>query len=156
RTRPSPMATRRRRRPWEWRAAADPGAASVRRGRSRGRPGRAAPPGGTGPPASPPPFPPSPIVCTTGRRCEHPIAVIAPRAARSGEELGAVVLAAGLGTRMRSARAKVLHELGGKPLLEWPLAAVRALGAARTVVVVGHQADEVRRVAEACGLAGLD
>ena len=43
--------------------------------------------------------------------------------------LGAIVLAAGLGTRMRSTRAKVLHELGGQPLLRYPLAAVGGLGA---------------------------
>src|SRR5262249_20538303 len=57
---------------------------------------------------------------------------------------------------LRWARAKVRTELGGKPLLQWPLAAVRALGASRTIVVVGHQADEVRRVAEASDLTGLE
>ncbi len=68
-------------------------------------------------------------------------------------QLGAVVLAAGLGTRMRSRRAKVLHELGGRPLLRYPLAALAALRPDRVAVVVGHQADEVRAVAEAA--AGL-
>jgi bifunctional UDP-N-acetylglucosamine pyrophosphorylase/glucosamine-1-phosphate N-acetyltransferase len=67
--------------------------------------------------------------------------------------LGAVVLAAGLGTRMRSRRAKVLHELGGRPMLTYPLAAVAGLGPERVAVVVGHQADGVRRVAE--GVPGL-
>jgi bifunctional UDP-N-acetylglucosamine pyrophosphorylase/glucosamine-1-phosphate N-acetyltransferase len=56
----------------------------------------------------------------------------------------AVVLAAGKGTRMRSERAKVLHEAGGQPLLAWVIAAARAAGCARIVVVVGHGADEVR------------
>jgi bifunctional UDP-N-acetylglucosamine pyrophosphorylase / glucosamine-1-phosphate N-acetyltransferase len=69
--------------------------------------------------------------------------------------LGAIVLAAGLGTRMRSTRAKVLHELGGQPLLRYPLAAVGSLGADPVVVVVGHQADAVREVARASGLAGI-
>ncbi len=69
--------------------------------------------------------------------------------------LGVIVLAAGLGTRMRSSRAKVLHELGGRPLLRYPLDAVAALGPERTVVVVGHQADAVRVAAEASGLPGL-
>src|SRR5256885_2327536 len=45
----------------------------------------------------------------------------------TGRPLGAVVLAAGLGTRMRSARAKVLHELGGRPLVRYPLDALATL-----------------------------
>jgi bifunctional UDP-N-acetylglucosamine pyrophosphorylase/glucosamine-1-phosphate N-acetyltransferase len=69
--------------------------------------------------------------------------------------LAAIVLAAGLGTRMRSARAKVLHQLGGLPLLRYPLAALGSLEPERIVVVVGHQADEVREVAEGAGLPGI-
>jgi len=57
--------------------------------------------------------------------------------------LAVVVLAAGLGTRMKSARAKVLHCLGGRPLIRHVLDAVRALSPERLVVVVGHQANEV-------------
>jgi bifunctional UDP-N-acetylglucosamine pyrophosphorylase/glucosamine-1-phosphate N-acetyltransferase len=68
---------------------------------------------------------------------------------------GAIVLAAGLGTRMKSDRAKVLHELAGRPLLHWPLAALRALGVERTVIVVGHQADQVTAAARSAGLAGV-
>ena len=56
----------------------------------------------------------------------------------------AAVLAAGLGTRMRSRRPKVLHAVGGRPLLGWVLASARAAGCERIVVVVGHGADEVR------------
>src|SRR5438876_11008501 len=56
----------------------------------------------------------------------------------------AVVLAAGEGKRMRSGRAKVLHLLAGRPLVEYPLALARAVGARGIVVVVGHQADLVR------------
>jgi bifunctional UDP-N-acetylglucosamine pyrophosphorylase/glucosamine-1-phosphate N-acetyltransferase len=62
--------------------------------------------------------------------------------------LAVVVLAAGQGTRMKSAHAKVLHGLGGKPLLRHVLDACAPLGAAHTVVVVGHQAE---RVEAACG-----
>jgi bifunctional UDP-N-acetylglucosamine pyrophosphorylase/glucosamine-1-phosphate N-acetyltransferase len=58
--------------------------------------------------------------------------------------LAVVVLAAGHGTRMKSARAKVLHRLGGRPLIAHVLAAVGRLAPARVVVVVGHQADDVR------------
>jgi bifunctional UDP-N-acetylglucosamine pyrophosphorylase/glucosamine-1-phosphate N-acetyltransferase len=55
-----------------------------------------------------------------------------------------VVLAAGKGTRMNSALPKVLHPLAGRPLIEHVLRAVRPLGAASTVLVVGHGADEVK------------
>jgi bifunctional UDP-N-acetylglucosamine pyrophosphorylase/glucosamine-1-phosphate N-acetyltransferase len=70
--------------------------------------------------------------------------------------LGAVVLAAGLGTRMRSSRAKVLHELGGLPLLRHPLAALATLAPARVALVVGHQADAVRAAGARAGLPGLE
>ncbi len=56
-----------------------------------------------------------------------------------------VVLAAGKGTRMKSALPKVLHSLAGRPLVDHVLRAVRPLGAASTVLVVGHGADDVRR-----------
>ena len=66
--------------------------------------------------------------------------------------LGAVVLAAGLGTRMRSTRAKVLHELAGRPLVRFPLDALAALAPDRVAVVVGHQADAVRQAVAAARL----
>lgn len=57
--------------------------------------------------------------------------------------LAIVILAAGKGTRMASDLAKVLHPLCGKPLVAWVLEATRPLAPARTVVIVGHQADVV-------------
>ena len=63
-----------------------------------------------------------------------------------------VVLAAGKGTRMKSARPKVLHRLAGMPLLGHVLAAARGVQARRCVVVTGHGADEVE--AELPALAG--
>ncbi|HKF30465.1 MAG TPA: bifunctional UDP-N-acetylglucosamine diphosphorylase/glucosamine-1-phosphate N-acetyltransferase GlmU [Candidatus Binataceae bacterium] len=63
--------------------------------------------------------------------------------------LAAIVLAAGLGSRMRSKHAKVLHPLGGRPMLARSLGAVNALGARPVVVVVGHQAAEVEAAARA-------
>lgn len=55
----------------------------------------------------------------------------------------AVILAAGEGTRMRSSLPKVLHPLAGRPMLAWVLDAVAETKPERTVVVVGHGADEV-------------
>jgi bifunctional UDP-N-acetylglucosamine pyrophosphorylase/glucosamine-1-phosphate N-acetyltransferase len=62
--------------------------------------------------------------------------------------IGAIVLAAGLGKRMNSGLPKVLHQLGGRPLISYPLRILYELGADPIVVVVGHGADQVRR---ACG-----
>jgi bifunctional UDP-N-acetylglucosamine pyrophosphorylase / glucosamine-1-phosphate N-acetyltransferase len=64
----------------------------------------------------------------------------------------AVVLAAGRGTRMKSARAKVLHEALGAPLLEHVLRAVRALPVDPVTVVVGHQAEAVEAAFAGRGL----
>src|SRR5579859_7003024 len=60
--------------------------------------------------------------------------------------LAAITLAAGLGTRMRSARAKVLHELAGEPMIIAALAPLIAMGADPVIVVVGHQAAQVEAV----------
>jgi bifunctional UDP-N-acetylglucosamine pyrophosphorylase/glucosamine-1-phosphate N-acetyltransferase len=57
--------------------------------------------------------------------------------------LAAIILAAGKGTRMRSKRAKVLHELGGEPMVARAVRAVAALEPDPIVIVVGHQAREV-------------
>jgi bifunctional UDP-N-acetylglucosamine pyrophosphorylase / glucosamine-1-phosphate N-acetyltransferase len=58
----------------------------------------------------------------------------------------AAVLAAGKGTRMRSNRAKVLHTICGVPMVNYVIAALEPVGPERTLVIVGHQADEVRSV----------
>jgi bifunctional UDP-N-acetylglucosamine pyrophosphorylase/glucosamine-1-phosphate N-acetyltransferase len=58
--------------------------------------------------------------------------------------LDVIVLAAGQGKRMRSALPKVLHPLGGRPLLAHVLDSARALGARKTIVVHGHGAEAVR------------
>src|SRR4051794_1485598 len=52
-------------------------------------------------------------------------------------DLTVVILAAGEGTRMRSATPKVLHPLCGRPLVMWPVLAARDAGADRIIVVDG-------------------
>lgn len=63
-------------------------------------------------------------------------------------QLQAVVLAAGLGTRMKSRKAKVLHEAAGQALVAHVLDAASDAGipASQTLVVVGHQADKVQQL----------
>jgi bifunctional UDP-N-acetylglucosamine pyrophosphorylase/glucosamine-1-phosphate N-acetyltransferase len=61
--------------------------------------------------------------------------------------LAAIILAAGLGTRMRSQRAKVLHPLGGEPILAHMMRAVAANHPDPLIIVVGHQAPEVEAAA---------
>jgi bifunctional UDP-N-acetylglucosamine pyrophosphorylase/glucosamine-1-phosphate N-acetyltransferase len=59
-------------------------------------------------------------------------------------DLHLVVLAAGKGTRMKSERPKVLHQVAGLPMIEHVLRAADSLAAASTTVVVGHMAGEVQ------------
>ena len=56
-----------------------------------------------------------------------------------------LILAAGLGTRMRSNIAKVLHRLDGRPLINHVSRTAAALGPQKIYVIVGHQGEEVRR-----------
>ena len=59
-------------------------------------------------------------------------------------DIAALILAAGKGTRMKSGLVKIMHSLGGYPMIVWPANAARAAGAARTVMVVGYQGEKVR------------
>src|SRR5437660_12054518 len=59
--------------------------------------------------------------------------------------LVAVILAAGQGTRMRSRLHKVLHPLAGKTLIRRVLELLQDAGAERTIVVLGHLGDQVRK-----------
>ena len=58
--------------------------------------------------------------------------------------LAAIILAAGQGTRMKSATPKLLHTLCGRPLLHYPVRAALDAGCSEVIVVVGHGRDEVR------------
>ena len=67
---------------------------------------------------------------------------------QTDQSLVVLILAAGLGTRMKSARAKVLHELGGLPLITYVCRTAQSLGPEMIYVVVGHQAGEVERAVQ--------
>src|SRR5215213_11866908 len=75
----------------------------------------------------------------------------------SSRPLNVLIMAAGLGTRMKSKRAKVLHELGGSPLIAHVVRAAQALNPRSIITIVGHQAEEVERavLAEAGDLASF-
>jgi len=63
-------------------------------------------------------------------------------------EVAALVLAAGMGKRMNSDLAKVLHPMAGQPLLAHVLRALDDLGVGRRLIVIGHQRDRVRAAFE--------
>lgn len=60
--------------------------------------------------------------------------------------IGAVILAAGLGTRMKSDKAKVLHEVCGRAMIEHVVRTATTVAGSNIVVVVGHQAERVKKV----------
>ncbi|MBS0150429.1 MAG: bifunctional UDP-N-acetylglucosamine diphosphorylase/glucosamine-1-phosphate N-acetyltransferase GlmU [Nitrospira sp.] len=67
--------------------------------------------------------------------------------------LGVVVMAAGLGKRMKSNHVKVLHQVAGKPMVQYAVDMALQVAGQRIAVVVGHQAEKVRRIIEA-GITG--
>lgn len=68
-------------------------------------------------------------------------------------QLTVIVLAAGLGTRMKSRKAKVLHEAGGKPLIAHVVStALEFAPPDRVFVVIGNQAEQVRAAVESRGI----
>lgn len=70
--------------------------------------------------------------------------------------LAVVVMAAGMGTRMKSKLPKVLHPLQGKPLLSYILTAVASLNPVEIAVVTGHEAEQVRaKISHMPALSGV-
>src|SRR5512145_526368 len=55
-----------------------------------------------------------------------------------------LIMAAGLGTRMKSDRAKVLHAVAGRSMIVWAVENARAAGAGRVVAILGHQHEAVK------------
>jgi len=77
-------------------------------------------------------------------RAETPVA---------GGKLAIVIMAAGKGTRLKSRRAKVLHEIGGKPLLAHVIAAASQIVKPEHIyAVIGHQAEQVRAAMASTGV----
>jgi bifunctional UDP-N-acetylglucosamine pyrophosphorylase/glucosamine-1-phosphate N-acetyltransferase len=71
----------------------------------------------------------------------------------SGPRVAMAIMAAGKGTRLKSRIPKVLHEAGGKPLLEHVIRAALRIAAAKDVyVIIGHEADRVRAAMEHTGV----
>jgi bifunctional UDP-N-acetylglucosamine pyrophosphorylase / glucosamine-1-phosphate N-acetyltransferase len=58
----------------------------------------------------------------------------------------AIILAAGLGKRMKSKQAKILHPVAGRPMIEYVLDLIEALEVDRTVVVMGHDRERVQKL----------
>jgi NDP-sugar pyrophosphorylase family protein len=67
---------------------------------------------------------------------------------RAEQNVDVLIMAAGLGTRMKSNVAKVLHRLDGRPLISHVCRSALALNPGKVVVIVGHQAEEVRAKVE--------
>lgn len=81
--------------------------------------------------------------------------------ARSAKEqmskLAVIILAAGKGTRLKSRKPKVLHEIGGKPLLSHVIAAAsRLVAPADIFAVVGNQSEAVRKAGAATGISFVE
>lgn len=66
-------------------------------------------------------------------------------------DVAIIILAAGKGTRLKSSLAKVLHSAGGRPLVEQVVRSCQPLNARKTLVIVGHQAEEVAALVEPLG-----
>lgn len=69
-------------------------------------------------------------------------------ASKQTSKIAAIVLAAGKGTRMKSALPKVMHAVAGRPMVLHVLDTVEAIGAARAVVVVGPGMDDVAKAVQ--------
>src|SRR5271165_4150126 len=82
-----------------------------------------------------------------------PTATSAKAAKNKPGQFAIAILAAGKGTRLKSQRAKVLHEIGGKPLLGHVIAAASQVVAPGDIyAVVGHQAERVKAAVAATGI----
>ena len=63
-----------------------------------------------------------------------------------GNKIAVIILAAGMGTRMKSNKAKVLHEVAGKPMILYVVEAARKAAGGDIIAVVGNQAQKVKEI----------
>jgi bifunctional UDP-N-acetylglucosamine pyrophosphorylase / glucosamine-1-phosphate N-acetyltransferase len=76
---------------------------------------------------------------------------------QSAPKLAVVIMAAGKGTRLKSRRPKVLHEVGGKPLLSHVITAASRLAESQDIyAVIGYEADRVREAMAGTGVQFLE
>src|SRR6476660_7416433 len=84
---------------------------------------------------------------------QTPKQTMAKQAVTGASGFAIVIMAAGKGTRLKSKRAKVLHEIAGQPLLAHVIRAAQKIVAAEHIyVIVGHQAENVRAAVEPMGV----
>ena len=62
------------------------------------------------------------------------------------KNVAVIILAAGMGTRMKSDKAKVLHEIQGRAMILYVVETARKIAGNNVIVVIGHQAEEVRAI----------
>lgn len=70
--------------------------------------------------------------------------------------LSIIILAAGQGTRMKSARPKVIHPVAGRPMLQHVVDTSLLLKPEQVIVVVGHQSEQVRKLVNGEGLVFVE
>src|SRR5271170_1476713 len=76
-----------------------------------------------------------------------------PKSAPNPPRVAIAIMAAGKGTRLKSKHPKVLHEVGGKPILAHVIATAAKVVPARDVfVIIGHEAERVRAAVAATGV----
>lgn len=88
---------------------------------------------------------------STFRLIVKPLVARENSGAMPNRDVAIVLLAAGKGTRLKSSRAKVLHSAGGRPLVEHVVRSCQPLNPRKTIVIVGHQAEEVAALIEPLG-----
>ncbi|MBW2661588.1 MAG: NTP transferase domain-containing protein [Deltaproteobacteria bacterium] len=62
-----------------------------------------------------------------------------------GNKVAVIILAAGMGTRMKSGKPKVLHEILGKPMVKYVIKTANKVAGSNVILVVGNQAEKVRK-----------
>ena len=62
------------------------------------------------------------------------------------KDVAAIILAAGLGKRMKSHTPKVLHPVAGRPMLFYPVQVIKNLGLKKAIIIVGHKAEKVMEI----------